>query len=111
MRKCALLEAVIGVKCPLSPAGGGLGIQPVGREHHQDEVGVQLLLLFFRPAQIFKISLHTCRHKSVGKQETKKEDRRRSPGRLSHPPSTLVPDFLLSSRLHTGPASAHPLSP
>lgn len=61
--KCALLEAVIGVECPLAPAGGGWGIQPVGREHHEDEVGVELLLLFFHTVQI--LWFHTCRSESV----------------------------------------------
>lgn len=59
MREGALLEAVIGVKCPLAPAGGGLSIQPVGWEHHQDEVGVELLLLLFDAADIVAW-FHTC---------------------------------------------------
>lgn len=59
MREGALLEAVIGVKCPLAPAGGGLGIQPVRWEHHEDEVGVELLLLFSHAADIV-VWFHTC---------------------------------------------------
>lgn len=59
MREGDLLEAVIGVKCPLAPAGGGLSIQPVGWEHHEDEVGVELLLLFSDAAGIV-VRLHTC---------------------------------------------------
>lgn len=62
--KCALLEAVIGVECPLASAGGGWDIQPVGREHHEDEVGVELLLLFFHTVQII-VWVHTCRSESV----------------------------------------------
>lgn len=64
VRKWALLEAVIGVKCPLASAGGRLGIQPVWREHHQDKVGVQMLLSFCRTAQIIIFAIHTCRTKS-----------------------------------------------
>lgn len=59
MREGALLEAVIGVKCPLAPAGGGLSIQPVGWEHHEDEVGVELLLLFSDATDIV-VWFHTC---------------------------------------------------
>lgn len=59
MREGALLEAVIGVKCPLAPAGGGLSIQPVGWEHHEDQVGVELLLMFSDTADIV-VWLHTC---------------------------------------------------
>lgn len=69
-RKSSLLEAVIGVKCPLAPAGGGLGIQPVGREHHEDEVGVELLLLFF--SLIIIVRFHTCRSESVSPENTRK---------------------------------------
>lgn len=60
LRRGALLEAVIGVKRPLAPAGGGLGIQPVGWEHHEDEVGVELLLLLSHAADII-LWFHTCR--------------------------------------------------
>lgn len=60
LRRDALLEAVIGVKRPLAPAGGGLGIQPVGWEHHEDEVGVELLLLLFHVPDIIRW-FHTCR--------------------------------------------------
>lgn len=59
MREGALLEAIIGVKCPLAPAGGGLSIQPVGWEHHEDEVGVELLLLFSDAADVV-VWFHTC---------------------------------------------------
>lgn len=62
-RKWALLKAVIGVECPLAPAGGGVDVQPVGRNHHEDEVRVQLLLLLFRTAQIIIVSFHACRRK------------------------------------------------
>lgn len=67
MMKCVLLEAVIGVKCPLAPAGGGLGIQPVGWEHHEDEVRVELLLGFFHVI----VRIHTCRSDSVSLEDTK----------------------------------------
>lgn len=60
LRRDALLEAVIGVKRPLAPAGGGLGIQPVGWEHHEDEVGVELLLLLPHAADVV-LRFHTCR--------------------------------------------------
>lgn len=70
--KCALLEAVIGVKCPLAPAGGGLGIEPVGREHHEDEVGVERLLLFFQTVMIVKVRFHTCRSESVSLEDTER---------------------------------------
>lgn len=73
MEKCALLEAVIGVKCPLAPAGRRLGIQPVGREHHEDEVGVELLLLFFRTAHFLVVCFHTCRGKSVSLEDHREE--------------------------------------
>lgn len=59
MREGSLLEAVIGVKCPLAPAGGRLDIQPVGWEHHEDEVGVELLLLFPHAADVV-VWFHTC---------------------------------------------------
>lgn len=72
VRKCALLEAVIGVKCPLAPAGRGLGIQPVGREHHEDEMGVELLLLFFHTAHGVVFCFHTCRSKSVSLEDIQK---------------------------------------
>lgn len=65
IRKRALLKAVIGVERPLAPAGGGLGIQPVGRQHHEDEVGVELLLLFSHTAQLVIVRLHACRREPV----------------------------------------------
>lgn len=64
-RRCVLLEAVIGVERPLPPARGELGIQPVGGQHHEDEVGVELLLLFFHTAQIVIVRLRTCRRQSL----------------------------------------------
>lgn len=68
--KGVLLEAVISVMCPLAPAGGRLGVEPVGREHHEDEVGVELLLLLFQTAQVQAALLvvfdfHTCKGKMV----------------------------------------------
>lgn len=78
MRKCDLLEAVIGVKCPLAPAGRGVGIQPVGREHHEDEVGVELLLLLFHTALVVIVCFHTCRGESVSLEHTiKKTDQKK----------------------------------
>lgn len=62
-RRGALLEAVIGVKRPLASAGGGLGIQPVGREHHEDEVGEEL-----SPAAAI-LWFHTCRSNISVRQE------------------------------------------
>lgn len=64
VRKVSLLEAVIRVERPLAPAGGGVDVQPVRWEHHEDEVGVQLLLLLFR-GRIVVVYIHTCRSDSV----------------------------------------------
>lgn len=49
-----------------------MGIQPVGREHHEDEVGVELLLLFFHTAIIVIVRFHTCMSKSVSLENAKK---------------------------------------
>lgn len=54
-----------------------MDIQPVGREHHEDEVGVELLLLFFHTAQIIIVWFHTCRSESVSLEDTKKHCRER----------------------------------
>lgn len=78
-QKRSLLEAVICVERPLAPAGGGVDVQPVGREHHEDEVGVQLLLLLF-PGLIVVVWLHTCGSDSVSLEEgedTEREKKRR----------------------------------
>lgn len=37
-----------------------MGVQPVGREHHEDEVGVELLLLLSHTADIV-LWFHTCK--------------------------------------------------
>lgn len=71
-RNFALLEAVIGVERPLASAGGGLSIQPVGREHHEDEVGVELLLFVLHTVQLVIVRFHTCRSESVSLEDTKK---------------------------------------
>lgn len=64
----SLLEAVICVERPLAPAGGGVDVQPVGREHHEDEVGVELLLLLL-PGLVVVVWLHTCGSDSVSLEE------------------------------------------
>lgn len=73
--KRVLLEAVICVEGPLAPAGGGVDVKPVGREHHEDEMGVELLLLLFHAAQIVIVWFHTCGSESVSLEDTKKNCR------------------------------------
>ena len=64
--KVFLREAVIGVECPLAPAGRGLGVQPVRGQHHEDQVGVHLLLLLLQTAHVqadllLVLRLHSCK--------------------------------------------------
>lgn len=113
VRRWTLLEAVIGVKCPLASAGRRLGVQPVRRQHHEDEVGVELLLLFFHQSQLVGVGLHTCRGRTTeitGERRAlhgQSGSRSRSPGPLSVPVQRRGRSFLLRSVLR--PASAHPL--
>lgn len=113
MREGALLEAVIGVKCPLAPAGGGLSIQPVGWEHHEDEVGVELLLLFSDAADI--VWFHTCggdilvRLAETPAAPTLRFNQRGDGVAMSYPLrfcSEVDPDLVLVS---VGPVSAQPI--
>jgi len=52
-----------------------LGIQPVGREHHEDEMWVELLLLLFHTAQVFVVGFHACGRQSRSLQDTEKNYR------------------------------------
>lgn len=46
-----------------------MGIQPVGREHHEDEVGVELLLLFFHTVHVVVVCFHTCGRRQVSLED------------------------------------------
>lgn len=72
-----LLEAVIGVKCPLAPTGRGLGVQPVGWQHHEDEVRVELLLWFELSFLVFWF--HTCNRTSVSLEAITKAHQEKVP--------------------------------
>lgn len=54
-----------------------MDVQPVGREHHEDEVGVELLLLLF-PGLVVVVWLHTCRSDSVSLEEGEDTERERA---------------------------------
>lgn len=48
-----------------------MDVQPVGWEHHEDEVGVQLLLLLFW-GRVVVVYIHTCGSDSVSLEGRRK---------------------------------------